>query len=85
VADRVIYYAITDETNSLSHPAGVLRRIEKGGGKIDEAFSGTLSWVPSALLRSAEHGDITNDFTEISEAEAEQIVARIRANAPYDV
>lgn len=85
MADRVVYYAITDETNSLSQPAGVLRRTHRGGGKIDEVFSGALTWVRSGLLRSAEHGDISHDFTEISAAEADQIVARIRANAPYDV
>jgi hypothetical protein len=81
VAERVIYYAITDDTSSLARPAGVLRRTEKRGLEIDEVFSGTLQWVPSPVLARAEHGDITNDFTEISEAEAEQIVARIRASA----
>jgi hypothetical protein len=81
VVERVVYYAITDEASSPSRPAGVLRRIEKGGVKIDEVFSGALTWVPSPLLRSAERGDTTNDFAEISEEEAERIVARIRAAA----
>ena len=81
MAERVLYYAITDDTSDLAQPAGVLRRTEKGGLEIDEAFSGTLQWVPSPLLVQAEHGDISNDFTEISEAEADQIVARIRASA----
>jgi hypothetical protein len=84
VADQVVYYAITDETSSLSRPAGVLRRTHGGGLETDEVFSGALRWVPSGLLRSAEHGDISHDFTEISAAEADQIVARIRAGAPYD-
>ena len=79
MASRIIYYAITDETSTLSRPAGVLRRTERDGGKVDEVFSGTLNWVPSPLLRSAEHGDLTNDFTEITETEADQIVERIRA------
>ena len=35
----------------------------------------------SLLLYSAENGDLTNDFAEISEDEANQIVARIRAEA----
>jgi hypothetical protein len=59
----------------------VLRRVQANGAKIDEVFSGALRWVPSPLLRSAEHGDLTNDFTEITEAEADKIVARIRAAA----
>jgi hypothetical protein len=81
VAERILYYAITDDASSLAQPAGVLRRTEKGGLEIDEVFSGTMRWVPSTALVSAEHGDISNDFTEISEAEADQIVARIRASA----
>jgi hypothetical protein len=84
VTERVLYYAITDDTSNLAQPAGVLRRTEKGGLEVDEVFSGTLRWVPSAALVSAEHGDITNDFTEISEAEADQIVARIRASAAVE-
>ena len=81
MVEKVTYYAITDDTSSLVRPAGVLRRTEKGGLEIDEVFSGTLQWVPSGVFKSAEHGDITNEFAEISEAEAEQIVARIRASA----
>ncbi len=50
-------------------------------GQTDEMFSRRVSSGSlSPLLRSAEHGDISNDFTEISEAEADQIVARIRAS-----
>jgi hypothetical protein len=80
MAETTTYYAIIDDSSSEERPAGVLRRVQSNVGKIDEVFSGALRWVPSPLLRSAEHGDITNDFTEISEAEAEQIVARIRAS-----
>jgi hypothetical protein len=81
VAEMITYYAIVDDHSSMERPAGVLRRAQSNGAKIDEVFSGELRWVPSPLLRSAEHGDLTNDFIEISEAEAEQIVARIRAAA----
>jgi hypothetical protein len=81
MAETVTYYAIIDDSSSEERPAGVLRRIQKNVGKIDEVFSGTFQWVPSPLLVQAEHGDITNDFAEISEAEADQIVARIRAGA----
>jgi hypothetical protein len=81
LAETITYYAIIDDSSSEERPAGVLRRVQSNVGKIDEVFSGALRWVPSPLLRSAEHGDLTNDFTEISEAEADQIVARIRASA----
>jgi len=81
MAEKITYYAIIDDSSSKERPAGVLRRLRSNTMKIDEVFSGALRWVPSPLLVSAEHGDITNDFAEISEAEAEQIVARIRASA----
>lgn len=81
MAESITYYAIIDDSSGQERHSGVLRRSEINGAKIDEVFSGALRWVPSPLLRSAEHGDLTNEFTEISEAEAEQIVARIRASA----
>jgi hypothetical protein len=84
LAEIITYYAIIDDSSGQERHSGVLRRVQANGAKIDEVFSGALRWVPSPLLRSAEHGDLTNDFTEVSEAEAEQIVARIRASAADD-
>ena len=49
------------------------------GGRRDEAFTRNLVWECSASLVSAERGDLQNDFIEITEDEANQIVERIRA------
>lgn len=81
MADKITYYAITDEASGRAHPAGVLRRVENAEGEVDEVFSRNLRWEFSPLLYSAENGDLTNDFVEISEDEANGIVARIRAEA----
>jgi hypothetical protein len=81
MTDKITYYAMIDEDSSRNAPRTVLRRIESSQGDTDEIFSRDLTWEFSPLLYSAEHGDITNDFIEISEAEADQIVARIRASA----
>jgi hypothetical protein len=81
MTDKIAYYAMVDEDSSRDRPRTVLRRIESGQGQADEVFSRDLEWEASPLLRRAEHGDITNDFTEITEAEAEQVIARIRASA----
>jgi hypothetical protein len=79
--DKVTYYAILDDLSSRQEPAGVLRRIYfEAGGRRDEAFSRDLVWERTVLLVSAERGDLTNDFIEITEGEANQIVERIRAN-----
>jgi hypothetical protein len=78
--DKVTYYAILDDLSSRQEPAGVLRRIYfEAGGRRDEAFSRDLVWERTVLLVSAERGDLTNDFIEITEDEANQIVERIRA------
>jgi hypothetical protein len=84
MAEKFIYYGIVGESNSPAEPGGVLRRSHQDGLQIDEVFSRKLTWVPSPLLLEAEHGDTMLDFTEISEEDANQIVERIRANAPYE-
>jgi hypothetical protein len=74
------YYALVDEFSSYETPGGVLRRVEDDEGQDDEAFTRNLRWEPSPLLYSAERGDLDIKFFEISEDEAERIVARIRAS-----
>ncbi len=79
--DKVTYYAVVDDLSSRERPAGVFRRIYfESGGRRDEAFTRNLVWKRSASLVSAERGDLQNEFIEITEDEANLIVARIRAN-----
>jgi hypothetical protein len=78
--DKVTYYAVVDDLSSRERPAGVFRRTyTEDGGRSDEAFTRNLRWAYSTSLISAERGDLQNRFFEITEAEANQIVARIRA------
>ena len=78
--DKVTYYAVVNDLSSREHPAGVFRRTyTDDGGRSDEAFTRNLVWEYSTSLISAERGDLQNEFIEISEAEANQIVQRIRA------
>jgi hypothetical protein len=82
MADKVTYYAVVDALSSREQPAGVFRRTyTEDGGRSDEAFTRKLTWEFSPALISAERGDLQNKFIEISEDEANQIVARIRAKA----
>ena len=57
------------------------RTYSEAGGRRDEAFTRNLVWERSQSLVSAERGDLQNEFIEISEDEANQIVERIRATA----
>jgi hypothetical protein len=81
MADKITYYALIDGFSSRAQPGGVLRRVERDKGKVDEVFSRNLTWDASPLLRTAEHGDTMFDFVEVTEDEANEIVARIRADA----
>jgi len=77
--DKVTHYAVVNDLSSRERPAGVFRRTYTEDGRLDEAFTRNLIWERSWLLVSAERGDLVNEFIEISEDEANQIVERIRA------
>jgi hypothetical protein len=80
--DTVTYYAVVNDLSSRDQPSGVFRRTyTEDGGKSDEAFTRKLRWEYSTSLISAERGDLANEFIEITEDEANQIVTRIRARA----
>jgi hypothetical protein len=78
--DRVTYYAVVNDLSSRDRPAGVFRRIyTEDGGRSDEAFTRNLIWEYSTSLISAERGDLDNEFIEITQDEASQIMEQIRA------
>ena len=80
MSDKVTYYAIINDLSSREQPTGVFRRTyTEDDGKLDEAFTRNLVWEFSPSMVSAERGDLQNEFIEITEDEANQIVARIRA------
>ncbi len=75
---KVTYYAIVDDYSTRDEPAGVLRRTETDKEQNDEQFGHDLEWTYSPLLYSYERGNMDNKFYEITEGEANRIVARIR-------
>ena len=77
--DKVVYYAVIDELSSREHPAGLFRRTyTEAGGLRDEAFTQSLAWKNSSTLVSAERGDLENEFIEITEDEANQLMEQLR-------
>jgi hypothetical protein len=78
--DKVIYYAVVNDLSSRERPAGLFRRTyTEAGGLRDEAFTRNLVWKSSSSLVSAERGDLENDFIEITEDEANQLMEQLRA------
>ena len=81
MAEAITYYAIVNEFSSREQPFGVVRRVKHDGGQRDEVFSRAMRWEHTALLYSAERGDLTNDLIPITEEEADRIVERIKGLA----
>ena len=80
MADKIIYYAVVNDLSSRDRPAGLFRRTyTEAGGLRDEAFTRNLIWKNSSTLVSAERGDLENDFIEITEDEAYQLIEELRA------
>jgi hypothetical protein len=78
--DKVTYYAVVNDLSSRDRPAGLFRRtFTEGGGLRDEAFTRNFVWKSSSSLISAERGDLQNDFIEITEEEANQLMHQLRA------
>jgi hypothetical protein len=67
------------EGNRYLEPADNAQVEEACERVADEAFTTDLVWERSASLVSAERGDLLNDYIEITEDEANQIIDRIRA------
>jgi hypothetical protein len=84
MAEAITYYAIVNEFSSREKPFGVVRRVKRDGGQRDEVFSRDLTWKNTALLYSAERGDLTNDMVPVSGEEATRIVERLRSQAAAD-
>jgi hypothetical protein len=78
--DKVTYYAVVNDLSTRERPAGLFRRtFTEVGGLRDEAFTRNLAWKSSSSLISAERGDLQNDFIEITEDEAKQLMDQLRA------
>ena len=80
MADKVIYYAVVNDLSTRDRPAGLFRRTyTEAGGLRDEAFTRNLVWKNSSSLVAAERGDLQNEFFEITEDEASQLMEQLRA------
>ena len=78
--DKVIYYAVVNDLSTRDRPAGLFRRTyTEAGGLRDEAFTRNLVWKNSSSLVAAERGDLQNDFIEITQDEANQLMEQLRA------
>jgi hypothetical protein len=78
--ERISYYAMLLAGDTPDNPSGVARRrVLENGSVHDEAFKRNLSWDHTPLIASAERGDMTFEFVEISEDDAQRTIERFKA------
>jgi hypothetical protein len=77
--EQVTYFAIIDHRATREDPAGIARRrrFDEGGFE-DEALGRDLNWHFTPLIVEWERAESTPDLEEISEDEAERIIAQFR-------
>jgi hypothetical protein len=79
LADLIKYYAIIDDFATRAQPAGLARRRHLDDGGIrDEALGRDLTWHLSPLIVEWKRAESGDDLVEISEDEAERIIAGFR-------
>jgi hypothetical protein len=77
--DTIKYYAIIDYRSTRAEPAGLARRRTLDtGGFHDEALGGDLTWHFSPIIVEWKRAESTDDLVEVSEEEAERIIAGFR-------
>jgi hypothetical protein len=79
MAGDVTYYALVGEGRAPQAPSGLARRKNGPAGPLDEVLRRDLTWQPDGVLTEWECGEVGPDVVEITEAIAERVIARFRA------
>jgi hypothetical protein len=77
--EAVTYFAVIGTNRSIDNPTGLARRRFTEEGPVDESINRGLSWVFTDAIYQWERGEnFGPDLVEISEGEAEELIARFR-------
>lgn len=74
----ITYYALVNDRHPRERPMGLLRRIHTEPVPTDEALHRDLQWHPTEYLRRSYIAGSYDDHVEISEQEANDVIARWR-------
>jgi hypothetical protein len=78
MAGEVTYFAIVGAGRSAQTPSGLARRRYAAVGPVDETLRRDLTWKPDSAIVQWEYGEVGADLIEISEADADRLVAMFR-------
>ena len=77
--DKITYYAVVDDEATVTHPHGLVRRLEfDGDGFTDETLRMDFSWTFTPAITEWKHGDLSYDLVEVSHAQASEIIEYFR-------
>ena len=75
---EITYYALVDEDHPPERPTGLVRRIHTEPVPTDQAFHRDLQWHPTEYLRRYYIAGSYEDHVEITEDQANAVIARWR-------
>lgn len=79
MSNEVVYYAVVGPGRTIDNPSGIARRTSTGEGRLDESFGRDSTWRRSSEIYQWERGEnFGPELVEISEGEAEELIARFR-------
>lgn len=78
MAEKITYYALFYPRPVEENPSGIARRIEDEVGFHDEQLARFLAWERTSVIVEWEHASSVPDLEEISEAEANELIERLR-------
>jgi hypothetical protein len=76
--DKITFYAIVDDRNTIDNPLGLVRRLETDWGFTDEALRDDSSWSFTPAILEWERGDFADELVEISHEQADKIIQQLR-------
>jgi hypothetical protein len=78
MAGEMTYFAIVGAGRTAQSPSGLARRRYAAAGPVDETLRRDLTWKPDSAIVQWEYGEVGADLIEISEADADRLVAMFR-------
>ena len=78
MTEKITYYTMYLGGRTDQEPTGLLRRRELDGSQADEGIRRDMTWSRTPLIAGWERGDTTVELVEVSAAEAERVVERLR-------
>ena len=76
--NRITYYAIVGQGDTVDRPRGLLRRLEHDDGTEDEGLRRDLSWRQTSMIIEYENGNGDDQLVEVSHAQAGRIVQHFK-------